>query len=437
MENFLDLESKAIKCLSHKEKVYWNYIRTFTYFIKEYSDEYIVMNVRARGVALFFKNVIYGLKCIFSYSSIDYIFFNNANKRYLIDNSHKDVYFDHIADRYGQENCLFIEFAEKKHFQSECYSKHVQSDLLFKLLGRIIGLFIRLDRNFIDKIVSEFDIPSAKNKLKSIIKYQRGEYYIYNLLFKIIKPKKVFVICYYTKIPIIEAAIANRVPVYEVQHGVITENNVFYTSLCDLGFLIKPHYLLSYGMELQELSNFIFKKESIIPVGSYYLDYIYENFNNEYLRELKLRFENIYCVTLGALNVEVVMKFVERLSKEEPTSLFIVRPKRNEDVSSYLNSSIIVLPDFDIYMILKYSNFNITIASMTALESDYYGVFNILLNVNGESRKYISSEIFGVFIDDYIEGNYSSLYFNKLKNAFKPRIHNAFFVDSNNTSYEI
>lgn len=360
-------------------------------------------DIRTRSFFVLFKNFFYGFWNLFKLSKFRFYFFSNTNKRFKIDDKYTDVYFEKISDCLGSDKSLFIEFAEAKHLRMKnVQSRRIISDLPFKAFSLIFSLFIntRKTKN-IYTIYSIAENNGLKINIKKELKVALGEYYFYKMLLKLFKPKAVFVICYYSKMPLVAAAHDVSIPIYEAQHGVINENNPYYNSIFHKHIDYFPDFLLSYGNDLKELqsSNFIFPKEKIIPVGSYYLNYILNSFEDNYLNSLKKRFDKVVCVTSQGIFFNELMCFVEILSIKYTNYLFILKLKRDENPSKYLRENIVLLNQYDIYKILKYSDYNITIYSMAAIEADFLNAYNVLLNINGLSQKHLPSEINSIIVD--------------------------------------
>ncbi len=400
IENYLGDQLLKVK---YKKIKIWLLLRIKVKLALVYTETNKNFEIRTKNRVKLLKNLFYGFTSLFNLSKYSYIFFSNTNKRYLINNKYFDSYFDSIADRLGQRNSLFIEFAEKNHVpRSKIYSTNIISDLPFKVISLLLEKLIRIgsiqNTQIIKKIISENKLNINLNKE---IREQISQYLLYRALFKIIKPKTIFVICYYSKLPMVFAAREIGIPVYEVQHGVINENNEYYNTIFKDNEIYFPNHLLAYGEDLIEKtpSNFIFKKDKIIPVGNYYLNYIKEGFTNSYLNSLKEKYQKIVCVTSQGLYYDVLMDYIKNLAIKHERYLFIIRPKYDEPIIHNQLSNIILLEQFDIYQILKYSDINITIYSMVAIEADFMGINNMLLNINNLSKTYLPNDINALIVN--------------------------------------
>jgi hypothetical protein len=322
------------------------------------------------------------------------VFFNNADKRLLLKgNKHYDVFFDAWADALGQSQCLFIEWAITKHRpRNKAYSKNIISDLPLKLCVFALSLFTRT------AYLTQSEVDTLNNKLNTKIDFQKvlktrfSELKIYRLLFKIVKPKAIFLISSFTKETIVLAAKLEGVKVFETQHGYIGHNHQFYNSVYNFRPHYYPDYLLSFGTyEKKNLpENFIFSTEQILPVGSLFLEHIQKTFYSKELEDLKKKYSKVFCVTLQNVEEDKFLSWIETQARQRKDCLFIIKPRRKiSDYSDYLKTHNCVLMDkFSVYEILKYSDYNITIYSTTAIEAAAFDVKTIFYNINNLSTKY-------------------------------------------------
>ncbi|MDO6595890.1 hypothetical protein Q4512_03125 [Oceanihabitans sp. 2_MG-2023] len=350
--------------------------------------------LRTRSKLQLIKNFFYGAKHLFQLKKYDFLFFNNADKRTLTKNKKQyDIFFDSWGDKVGQENALFIEWAINKHYsKEETYSKNVISDLILKLGSYLCALFVTLDykdADVLDNIKQEYNLQFNTNNL---LKNKLGEIKFYELFFKYIKPKAVFLISSFTKESVVIAAHLNGIKVYEAQHGYIGDNHQFYNSVYKFDALYYPDYLLSFGE--QEKNNlpqdFIFKKQQLLPIGSLFLEETQINYTNSYLDSLKNNYKYIFCVTLQNIKEEVLLNWVTEQAKTNKNWLFILKPRHIKmDYKKYTKlDNCILLPENNVYQVLKYSNFNITIYSTTAIEASAFNAKTLFYNIDKLSEKY-------------------------------------------------
>jgi len=404
----------------------WPFLRS-RIFQEIYKKKYNYnANLRVRSKKQLITNFFAGIIKLLFIRKYDYLFFNNADKRTLIDQKYFDIYFDAIADKLGQNKSCFVEWAIDKHYSTkQTYSKNRISDLPFKLISIIFSYFGKLvikGNEELEFIKNEFGIQL--NTKKELNRFY-GEYKFYNFLFKLVKPKAVFLICNYTKIAITTAAKQNNIKVYETQHGFIGDNHQFYNYSGEIPKISYPDYLLTFGEHEKNNipESFIFTDDQLKIVGSYFLDQIYNNFTSEYLEKLKSKFKFIFCVTLQGIYEEELLKWIQVQAKENKNCLFVLREKyKVKDYSVLGSENIILLPEFNIYEVLKYSDFNITIFSTTAIEAGYFNVKTIFFNIDNLSTKYFDVEKMNarlinqnenLVVSDMIESNNTNSYFKR------------------------
>ncbi|WP_432412262.1 hypothetical protein [Rasiella sp. SM2506] len=337
-------------------------------------------------------NFFSGIKQLFRLKKFDFIFFNNTDKRVLLDGTYFDIFFDAWADKVFQEKSLFIEWAKDKHLkQTETYSSNIISDLPFKFVIAIVSKFVNTKLKselLLDTIINENNISSA---IKRELKSKLAEIYVFKLFFKIVKPKAIFVLSSFTKVGIVVAAKELGIKVYEAQHGYIGDAHTFYNAETQFKEAY-PDYLLSFGTyEKQKASaKLIFNPEQIIPVGSFQLELIKAHTTPEELLNLKKSYRFVFCITLQAIKEEEMLGWLLKEAQLHKDWLFIIRAKNADlEYSKFTKQpNIIERNDFNIYEVLKISNYNITIYSTTAIEGSFLGAAPIFFNVNNLSKNH-------------------------------------------------
>ena len=362
--------------------------------------------LRTRDKTQLIKNHFFGLGELFRLRKFDYVFFNNADKRtFEVEGKRFDVFFDAWADRLGQDRSLFIEWARDTHFpMDQTHSKHVISDLVFKY-GIMVSSFMTSvsikNREILEQIKDEFDIELDVEK---VLKSEYAKMRFYRWLFRRIKPKVIFLISSFTKVPVVIAAHLEGIKVYEAQHGYIGGNHQFYNSLLDFDQTYYPDYLIGFGnYEKNDIpEDFIFSGSQILPVGSHYLEMIRSEYESVELKSLKQNYDLVFCVTLQGINEPELLNWVMSEVKKHERWLFVLMPRNKSlDYSDYIkDQNCILLPEHNVYQVLKYSDFNITIYSTTAVEAQFFNVKTLFFNYEGLSEKYYDVEdLYAVLIN--------------------------------------
>lgn len=368
-----------------RQKIYFTYLKNDL----GYSDK-----KRTRDVIQLLKNAFYGFSQIWHLKKFDYLFFQNTNKRLYIDNTFFDVYFDAWADKLSRNKSLFIEFAHKQHYaKNKVHSKNIISDLPFKFIIWLFRLFVKIDAEGLDvvqRITSQYKINFNYNRE---IKSQIAEYKFYVFLFRLIKPKMIFILSSFTKVGVVFAAKMCGIKVYEAQHGFIGESHPFYTIHQKFNDYY-PDGLISFGnYEVKNNENLMFSKENIYPVGGYQLEYLKNLPTPKPLLSMKAKFNRIFCICLQGIKEDKLLDMVINFARNHSSDLFYICPKNiNSCYDDYLQLDNVKLSNYTIYDIFKISDFNITIFSTTAVECQVFGVNTILFNIGKLSEKYFNLE---------------------------------------------
>lgn len=384
---------------------------------------------RTRKPIKLIKNFFYGFQNIFSLGKFEYLFFENTNKRILIENKYYDIYFDAWADKLGPDKSLFIEFASNSYYtRKKVHSKNIISDLPFKLASTFVSLLIIPSIKNGDLLK---EIQNNKNigvNLSKELKRQLGEYYLYKYLFGLIRPRAVFVLSSFSKVSIVMAAKNKGIKVYEAQHGFIGESHPFYHAKKKRFDESYPDYLFSFGnYEIKNNRHLIFKTDQIIPIGGLELEHLKSKKISEELKGLKNQHNPIFCITLQGIREKEIIESTLAFTKENPRSLFFLCPKnRDNDYSSFLENSSYRLSEFSIYEILKISDYNLTIFSTTAVEAETMGAKTIFYNADNLSKKYFNISKLGAAVIEQGE-SLSEKHIGGHKKTMEPYYINGYF----------
>lgn len=370
----------------------WPLLRQALYFKIQNKELGYSNKLRTRNKRQLLTNLFYGFKNLFFLSKFDYVFFNNTEKRKLYNGLLFDIYADAWADKLGQNKSLFIEWATSSHLpKSKVHSQHIVSDLVLKSLEAFYKPTVKIrikNEHLLKAIEKEFEI---KLDYKNILKASLAQYKAYLFIFKIIKPKAVFVLSSFTKAGICYAVKKLNIPLYEYQHGYIGAGHPFYHAVKKFPDFY-PDYLLSFGNSEKSkgYKTLIVDSQSIIPIGSLQLELAKKEPIPKKLIEIVKKYNKCFCVTLQAIKDESILKWIEKEARLHKDWLFIVRPKNNTfDLTHFVNqNNIKLLSEFSTYEVLKISNYNISIFSTTVIEGIFLGAKPILYNIDGLPAKY-------------------------------------------------
>jgi hypothetical protein len=387
--SIFELEEKYKNILENIEE--WVYLRVALGHKLKNCNEKVVLkenkNSKLKKLLNNFKklkNIFYGFKNWFG--KYDYICFSDSGERKVIDNIYKDKISDDIIDRMNS-NILLIELPNSTHYKNT-YTKHIVSQSLLDIITFIykkIFLKFNIENKDIDNILIKEEISFD---YKNIIRKIKAEIKIYKILFSVYKPKAIFINCAYCRFGVVKAARDEGIDVIELQHGVITNSHYGYVSNIKVDNNYLPTKLLSFGLNEINMENLLIKE--IIPIGSYYLNYLKVNFKPD--KKLKSKIDNykyVIGVSLQDQDWEYngVLSFINNVASKNKEILYIIIPRKRRD-GIMKSENIIVYEKLNCYDIILHCNIHVTLYSSCALEAPTLGIPNILININNFASLY-------------------------------------------------
>ncbi len=410
----------------------WLLIRNYFYFkVTQGSKETLNLSLKQKLISLIssFKGFINFFK------QSDAWFFCITIDRVLIDGKYFDKYVDFPA-RFFKKS-LHIEIPFFRHFsKNEVYSKRVASKAFLILLETIYTkIFLNKisieNEHVLKSIFKEYNIdfnyqPAAKKMV--------AQYLILKFILKFNRPKYVFFGTSYTNYGYIKALREKGVKIYEIQHGVISQQHFGYMVHAKFDKQFFPDKLCTFGST--ELDTFLdddnngIRPENIVAIGNFYLDYIYKNFKKDKIySELFSKYLKSISVSLQDSELgDKLIPFIIFLAEQNTDIIFLIKRRKYSQNYYYSNFKIplnmVFLDELNVYEIILYSDLHITINSSCALEAPFLGVKNLLINIDNFSETYFGSILpkdSSIILppDKEIIGNY----FTSIKNeVFDPLI---------------
>jgi len=382
----------------------WSFLRNnyFSKTIESVSSSYIKKKERSLFFRLKLKlsHASYGFKNWFR--KYDYIFFSDSQERILVDGYYKDKSVEHILESHGYSKSLMIESPIPMHYSIEkVETKHiVSSELLSIIFGPLVRVVLLLKSKkvrlpILDKINEEekLEIEYGKIILSFLIRKK-----LYKILFKIYKPKIVYVNCYYGKQEIIYAANELNIKTVEVQHGLIGREHYAYNISKKLDKKFFPHTLLCYGEYDKKIvmANPFVPFSEISPMGSYGLELLKVQRIPQELITLGMKYYKTVSISTQYTVEEELALFIKELA-EENVNIGFFFSLRHYDKEYYKkfnmpNNVHLFYKQYSCYDILKVSDAHCTVYSTCAMEATYFKKRCILVNLNGMSKKFIEVE---------------------------------------------
>ena len=207
-------------------------------------------------------------------------------------------------------------------------------------------------------------------------------------------PKLVLVSVAYTNFGYIRAFKERGVKVVEFQHGLITKNHhaYFYTKSFDA--IQFPDEIATVGLKEKNVfddeNNFPVK--SIMPIGSYILDY----YVGKTVKNTSFQKRVLFAMQDGEIG-EKLIQFIVEIIKILPKNIeLIIQPRRtaiSEYYKSYPEIKNVSVSSQDFYSELLTCDIHSTVYSTTAIEALSLGKQNILINIDNLSVEQLHAVI--------------------------------------------
>lgn len=335
-----------------------------------------------------------------------YLLFTDELEERVIKNKISDKIAFPLLSIYKNDIAVIL---SKKYNDSSCqyYHKYYINDLKFTINKRI-NMSMK-HKNKIT-ITNEDILKEINQKYNLNIDYRKiiddfiGYVNVYDKFFKRIKPKAIFVNCYYLQKHQATVLVAhkNNIKVIELQHGIINNEHVAYNIFKNIGNDSFPDYLFSFGEYVKKYisKNFINEK-NIIPIGNFYIEYVKSDVEcdkstEEYFKELKKKYKKIVTITSQITIEDKLIEFVKCAAQKgsDIAFLFIPRIYSEKFKNIDLPQNFIINKQIDFYHSVYYSDYHSTVYSTCAIESLSYGVPDILINIDN-----LSIENYNNFLD--------------------------------------
>lgn len=259
------------------------------------------------------------------------VFIGHPRRKLLNDNKYWDIYSDFFVDELQEDAVLFEPYYLDSHLKPAKTEDIYYLDFL-SLCAYCYRILIRQKRNTFkgkkfahilgDKVCLFFGIHIEK-KIKKIIKSSfnvfTSNYFFYTKLFKFIQPKIILIVVSYGQrnAAIIAAAKDLKIPVVELQHGVISRYHLGYSFPGKNKKNTFPDYFFSFGDFWKSCIEFPIGKGEIFNVGYPYLDTALQKYKNS------KKTNTIIVISQGTIG-EKLSKFVVELKEILPSNVHII-----------------------------------------------------------------------------------------------------------------
>lgn len=366
--------------------------------------------------------VLYGIDNMISVRNCRYLLFTDSLEKRIFNGKFIDKIAEGLFEVLGYENFIVIENPTSEgHIPiNKLKQKKVISLYLFLLLAK-------LRKTPKIEVLNEDILKELGNNLNVSIDYKKmiGKFFKlaklwYDLIIKM-RPEIVFINCYYNIYhqSLIYACKKLKIPVVELQHGVINSEHYAYNINKDLGNLTFPDYLFVFGEYFKTFfkgQNYFISQEKVFPVGYYYLDlmknYSLEEKYKKFADIWKQDFKKVILISgqESSKFSKDILEFYIECAKRDKRNIYIYRPRLlNVKLPNISMDNFIIIRerDFDIYRLLKIADIHTTHYSTTCFESLSFSVPNIMVNINNMSKLHFGSildENFNTYYVDTVDG---------------------------------
>lgn len=355
-----------------------------------YKNKTINLSIILEDIINIIKGIIKAKKNAIIY------FAHNRRKLNIENNKWEDIYIDPLINEKNRFNIIEFRIKSNKHYVP------IQNDVIYldfikyiiniiKLIFIIINPINKREKLEIIKIENQFKETFKENIniYKLIIKrvYQfLISYKIYKYILKYLKPSKIFITTSYGKEDLIKAARELKIPIIEIQHGIINKNHLGY--YYEHG---KKHYIPNEILLFGPIwSKYIIYNNTIELNKKFGFPYL----KREYEKYKKNKKENqILVISQGTIGKELFKKIIQ-ISKYIDDNIKIIYKLHPGEYYNWekryylpkdLENRIKIISDdkISMYYLMSKSKWQIGVNSTALFEGLVFGCKTILINLPG------------------------------------------------------
>ncbi|MBU2995974.1 hypothetical protein KO500_05995 [Cellulophaga baltica] len=373
--------------IKHKNTCIWPIIKSYLITLEPSKNE-ILKKTSSQVIWTLLKGVVPDIFSIYKVYKSDNWVFTNSERRYAINNIH----FDRITSGLLKYTTNYVLFENPIPKGKTKFKKLQKGEF-------IIGMsFIFFIQFILLKLIKKPNIKGLKKlekylkkdleSIKNIYHRYHVGFLFYNFIFKFKKPKAVFVVCYYSNFGLLKACKKNKIPVIELQHGLVTKEHRAYNFSSYYGDEYIPDYFLSYGPYFTNIiksTNFV-SEENILDYGYSFIFEVNKNLEKSIeFTEISKKFEKVICITGQLENTDTeLLSLINSVAEKFSKICFIYKPRNtNNNVNFLKRNNILKWEKINTYELIKFSDYHMTVYSTCALESLALGTPNISVDIDG------------------------------------------------------
>lgn len=386
MDKITEIEQLMSETLSRERA--WPFLRLVYGQDLMNKDRGLNSRVRQRkGIHITFTKLKIALSGVGSlFRKYDYVFIGPSDNFKIEQDYSIDRLVHGYIDELGIGNCLYIEdFVETTDRRKVPYKR-----ITYHLVVLLSKLFLfSKKQNVNDEVMNQ-----VCAKLQSNLPYQKHwvdfqkKVEALKLIFKLLKPKVVFVTCYTHKDSLLAANILG-IRTVEFQHGVIMSNYGYRYERIN-SHMTNPDYVIVYGhKDLEYLAKCNYTNNIRIG-GNYYVDYV-KNIADYRWSEIPG-----VCQVLVTIQKPVrreLYTLLLRIAPLLPSFMFLIAERNGDRSELITDCQNISYAKEGFYKAANFCDIHLTSYSSCCIEAPRFGLLNIFINYYGRSMYYYKDYI--------------------------------------------
>jgi len=385
-------EEVAVEKIMHKGVSIWPILKS--YLIGIVGENNIIKEANVSYLKIFLKNMPSDLLSLRNIGKSKYWVFSTSQTRFHIN----DDSFDRVTTgllKYLEGYLLFENPIPKGKTDAK---KLQQGEYYIGMSWVYLIQFIILKFSKSPKIENlnllESYLKKDISKIRAIYHRIQAGKKLYNILFKIYRPKVIFVVCYYSNFELILAANKNNIPVIELQHGLVADSHRAYYFKEKQPQNLLPNYFLSYGKYASDVvvNGNLFERSQVLDYGNTFIEEVEARLSiSDELKEIKEAFKKTVCITGQLETTDIpLLNMISSVAKKRPEICFIFKPRHFSERTAFESvANFIKVGEINTYELLKYCDYHLTVYSTCALEALALGTPNISVDINGYYTEFL------------------------------------------------
>lgn len=354
------------------------------------------VNLDKSTVLRLFVTLFYGVSNLLRLGKFNFWYFSSSDRRKKIG----DIYVDRIIGSLVKDckQSVVIEnpYPKGKHYpRREVETKNIFSQTIFFAGTRLFQIFVgnKIKIQGEEVIIDILRENNIQIDYVQLIRNHIAQYNFIRFLLFFVKPKAVFFIYAASSMGFIKGLKKHKIPVIEIQHGVINKFHNAYNVNKEYGYKLFPDYLLTFGHQEKEVfikGNYFIDTNNVFPVGYDFLDRTI-NTPTEYLVSGKgEQFDALVIFSLQEPFEEYMFSFIIEAASLDKKVLYVIVPRDTNKLYNQVSKieNIVIERNFSVYECLKKADVHATINSTCAIEAPCFGVPNILFDYKSWSSDY-------------------------------------------------